>query len=168
MNGKRAKSVTLETARWKLASIWFPGVGIIYVLMVLQSMGGIYGQDIGKAWAWCLPNTIPTLGLMLSVFTAYALISRSMEDTMTVRLPFYRLTMYISIFYIANVFVVIVAAPYSALQSANDSADLVGALQQANFWLGPLQGLAAASLAALFFTKADEAESQTTPNGRDK
>jgi hypothetical protein len=146
----------LESARWRLATAWFSGAAIFILVLVGQSMGGQFGTTVNDAWAWALPNIIPTLGLMISIFAAYATLSTAEADTLTVRKPFYRLTLALSIFYILNLILVVVGAPFAVGWNGDGGGKQpIDVLHTSNFWLGPMQGLAAAALGALFFSKAD-------------
>ena len=81
------------------------GSGVVFLLLVAQSLGGLFGNQLEKAWAWAIPNIAPTLSLMVSVFAAYALVATAEEDRYRV-LTFFRLSYGLSIFYILNVVVV--------------------------------------------------------------
>ena len=149
--------IMLEVARARLATVWFVGSGVVFLLLVAQSLGGMFGSQLEKAWAWAIPNIAPTLSIMVSVFAAYALVAVAEEDKYRVRKTFFNLAYGLSIFYILNLIVVIAAAPFAA--TANGAAAVahpVDVLHTSNFWLGPLQGLTAAALAALFFTKTEK------------
>src|SRR3712207_5453722 len=106
--------VSLESVRARLALIWFSGCGIVFVMLVGQSLGGLFGDQLEKAWGWAIPNIAPTLSLMISVFAAYALIPSDEVDKMKVRQTFSRLASGLSVFYLINVAIVIIAAPFTA------------------------------------------------------
>lgn len=154
---------SLESARGRLAAVWFAGSGTVFLILVAQSLGGIYAGELDKAWAWALPTIVPTLSLMISVFASYALISEAEEDIYTVRKNFLLIAMSLSVFYIGNVIIVVAAAPFSLSSTASPDGNVTDILHISNFWLGPLQGLTAASLAALFFTKSDNKKSALSP-----
>lgn len=154
----RPKLVSLDSVRWKLALIWFPLCGLAFLLLIGQSMGGVYGKDLQRAWGWALPNFLPTLALMVSVFAADALRAQS-ETTILVRRNFFLLSASLSIFYLLILMTSILIGP--ALQSFNPSgeggvASRIELLETSNIWLGPLQGLVIASIGVLFFLKEDE------------
>ena len=146
--------IPLETARSRLATVWFGSSAVLFIILVGQSLGGLFGDQMEKAWAWALPNIAPTLSLMISVFAAYALVADADVDKQRVRVVFFRLSFALSIFYVLNLIIVIVAAPL-AVYHGGVASHPVDVLHAANFWLGPLQGFTAAALAALFFTKTD-------------
>lgn len=148
--------ISLEVVRARLAAVWFIGSALVFLLLVVQSLGGLFGDQLDKVWAWAIPNIAPTLSLMVSVFTAYALIADAEEDRYKVRRTFFNLSFGLSIFYVLNVLVVIGAAPFRVQSGPGLGAHPVDVMHTSNFWLGPLQGLTAAALAALFFTKSDK------------
>ncbi len=146
--------IRLETARWRLAVIWFPGCGLLFLILVAQSIGGAYGDQLQRAWGWALPNFLPTLALMVSVFAADALNPLS-ETASYVRKNFCYLAIGLSIFYILVILISLVTQPLAG--EINDAPDLITArlelLEMSNMWLAPLQGLVVASLGLLFFLK---------------
>lgn len=104
----------LEHARCRLAVIWFPCGGLIFLKLIAQSIGGAYGDQIQRAWSWALPNFLPTLALMVSVFAADAL--RPPSNTPTyVRKNFCYLATGLSIFYIFVILISILAQPFAAI-----------------------------------------------------
>ena len=149
--------IRLEKARWRLAVIWFSSCGLIFLILVAQSIGGAYGDQLQRAWGWALPNFLPTLALMVSVFTADALTPLSGAATY-VRKNFCYLAIGLSIFYILLILISLVAQPL--VGEIIDAPDLITArlkfLEMSNMWLAPLQGLVIASLGVLFFLKEGE------------
>src|SRR3712207_4831062 len=130
--------VSLETVRGRLALIWFGGWAGGFVMLVGQSVGGVFGDPLEKTWAWAIPNIAPTLSLMISVFAAYAVIPSDEVDRMQVRTTFFKLAFGLSIFYLINVVVVIVAAPFTSDTAGAGTLRPVDVLHTSNFWLGPL------------------------------
>ena len=131
----------LETARWRLATLWFSGAGLIFLILVGQSMGNVFESTVNDAWAWALPNIVPTLGLMISILTVYATITDAETDRFTVRKPFYRLTAALSVFYLINLTIVIAGAPLVIHWGGGGGVKTpIDVLHTSNFWLGPLAG----------------------------
>ena len=143
--------IPLESVRARLALLWFAGSGVLFLLLVGQTLGGIFQDRIDKAWGWAIPNIAPTLSLMVSVFAADALSAG--EDKFNVSKVFSTLSFGLSAFYLLNLIIVVIAAPYSVGEEAAIGSHPVDVMQISNFWLGPLQGLAAGAIGALFFTK---------------
>lgn len=149
--------ISLEKVRWRLALVWFPVSGVIFLLLIGQSIGGVYGDQLQRAWGWALPNFLPTLALMVSVFAADALRSE-IDSSIVVRRNFYILSLALSAFYLLTLLVAILAQPALQLLDKKTEGGIVvrmELLETSNIWLGPLQGLVIASIGVLFFLKED-------------
>lgn len=147
--------LALETARWRLATIWFSGSALIVIVLILQSLFDVYGGHVQEVWGWALPNFAPTLSLMMGVFAASALAQDAPTDTMEVRAPFYRLAAGLSVFHLLCMLLVIGVQPLLPARTVGDGPpDIMRGFVVSNLFLGPLQGLVAAALGALFFSKS--------------
>ena len=133
--------MTVGAARRRLAVIWFAGAGALFLILFLQSVFGLYGDRLDEAWRWFLPNVLPTLTLMVSVFVAEV---RSGEPASreTDRF-FYRLALTLSVAYLAVVALTLLLSRVSAYPPLE-------LLSLSNLWLGPLQGVAGGALGAFF------------------
>jgi hypothetical protein len=147
--------ISLERARWRLAIIWFPGCALLFVLLVLQSMGGAYGSELQRVWGWALPNFLPTLALMVSVFAADAL--KPSAGGLIVRRHVLNLSVGLSLFYLFMLLLTIFAQPLIMTYSGNTAIERVEMLETSNLWLGPVQGLVVVALGVLFFLKEEDA-----------
>ena len=143
--------VTLDVARWRLALIWFPSCGLLFFLLVLQSLGGAFEGDLQRAWGWALPNFLPTLSLMLSVFAADAL--HKTESEIRVRKTFLTLSVWLSIFYLVTLLFTVLSQPIVLFYNPDAAFSRIEMLETSNLWLGPLQGLVVVALGVLFFLK---------------
>lgn len=124
-----------------LAAIWFAGSALIGGVVIAQCIAGKYGDSVSEAIGWLLPTIMPTLSLMIAVFASEALTGG--EGKRDVESFMFWLTAAISIFYLVLVSATVFGAPFAR----------VGPLQlmkTSNLWLGPVQGLAAASLGVFF------------------
>jgi len=158
------KLISLETARWRLARVWFIASGIVFVTLVAQSVGTVYEGRLQSAWGWALPNFVPTLALMVSVFAADALRPYDAAHELKVREPFFKLSMGLSIFYLIILFATILAEPLFLTFRSDPNTSPVQLLEISNLWLGPLQGLVVAALGVLFFLKEEgPGRAQKTP-----
>jgi hypothetical protein len=145
----------LETARWRLGTVWFAGAGLIISMLVIQSVAGVYEDRVQAVWSWVLPNLVPTLSLMVGVFAGAALQEEAESDRMRVRRAFYRLAIGLSVFHLTCVLVTLLVQPFiPALQGFEGQIDPRRSFEVSNLWLGPLQGLVAAVLGTLFFSKS--------------
>jgi hypothetical protein len=149
----RVPMIPLETARWRLATVWFGGAGLIATILAVQSLFNVYGEKIPQVWGWALPNIVPTLSLMLGVCAGAAVSEESESDSMRVRLPFFWLSLGLSCFHLLCVAAVILAGPMLPSRTPEQEFDPLHAFVLSNLWLGPLQGLVAAAVGALFFSK---------------
>lgn len=144
------RSMRLYAARWRLALVWFPCSGLFILLLVLMSLNGAFGALTQQLWGWALPNLLPTLALMISVFAANAL-TPAEEETASVRRNFWLLSMALSIFYIALLFAPLLTP---ALKDVAPTPNVrMAALEMSNMWLGPVQGLLVMVMGVLFFSK---------------
>lgn len=141
----------LDRARWGLALAWFPASALLFVLLMAFSL---FHQDLlaerQRFWGWGLPSFLPTLMLMISVFAADALVNTS-SSTVRVRKNFYQLALGLSIFYHLVLLAILLVMPASV--AARDGAVLIEEYEETSIFLGPLQGLVAAALGVLFFSK---------------
>lgn len=160
------QTLPLETARWRLALLWFPGSGLIFLILIAQSLGGAYGSELQRAWGWALPNFLPTLALMISVFAADAMRAPGETDAV-VRRNFAFLALALSAFYLLVLFVSV--AGQVIFMSYNSTDELVERrltlLEISNYWLAPLQSLVVAAIGTLFFLKEENKSSDQTNEG---
>jgi hypothetical protein len=152
--------VPLEHARWSLARLWFIASAIIFLLLVAQSVGGTYEGNLQTAWGWALPNFVPTLALMVSVFAADALRPYSDAPPSQVREPFYKLSLGLSVFYLFALLATILSEPIFLYARQGEKVTAIDLLQVSNLWLGPLQGVVVAALGVLFFLKDEERKTE--------
>lgn len=144
-------TISLSEARWKLAKIWFPFAGAVVLLLALQSIMGMYGEDIHRAFGWALPNFLPTIALMISVFGQDALVDDPKIAIKTrVKTRFLKLTSYLSIFYVVAFLIPLAAAPFQT------DLNPIEAMEIANIWLGATQSLVVAAIGVLFFTREEK------------
>lgn len=144
----------LETARWRLAAIWFPAGGLIFLILIVQTIGGVFGSDPQRAFSWALPNFLPTLALMISVFAADAL-KPAEGQARFVRRPFCNLAFWLSVFYLLVVLISLFGPTFSpqVAGAPDPTAARFDFMETSNVWLAPLQGLVVAALGVLFFLK---------------
>jgi len=127
--------IPLETARWRLATVWFGGGAVIATILAVQSLFNVYGDKVPQVWGWALPNIVPTL----------------------------RLSLGLSCFHLFCVTTVILAGPILPSRAPEQEFDLLHSFVISNLWLGPLQGLVAAALGVLFFSKAAKSKEGASP-----
>lgn len=138
---RSAPTLPLEDARTRLATVWFIGAGLIFLVLVVQSILGKYSGQLQEVWSWFVPTVVPSLALMLGVIGADAL--RTSTDERRVKLPFFRLSHALSTFYLFVLTLTVLLEPFS--QTPGLQLFILS-----NYWLSPLQGLVVAAMGVLF------------------
>jgi len=138
--------LSLETSRRRLAVLWFAGAAVPFVTLLAQTLLGRYGKEAEQAWGWLLPTVVPTLSLILGVLAVSA--NKPPRADLVVDRFFYRLSWWLSAVYLATVAATLFVQPLTSWAPL----DL---MLRSNLWLGPMQGLVAATLAAFFFRPHD-------------
>lgn len=132
-------------AKKKIASFWFVFCGIIFVLMIVQSLNGKFEDKVSEAWGWIFPSILPTLSLILGVFLID--IKNSFIKKKTIDIFYYRLTLGLSFFYLFTVLSILLSQPLIG-------KPIISLMKESNIFLGPIQGLVNVSM-GLFFIKND-------------
>jgi cobalamin synthase len=138
--------LSLETSRRRLAVLWFAGAAVSFVTLLAQTLLGRYGKESEQAWGWLLPSVVPTLSLIIGVLAVSA--NKPPRADLVVDRFFYRLSWWLSAVYLATVAATLFVQPLTRWAPL----DL---MLRSNLWLGPMQGLVAAALAAFFFRPPD-------------
>ena len=136
--------VPLDSARNRLASLWLGAAGLIFLILVIQSLLLVYGSFVQEVWGWILPTVMPTLGMIVTVLGYTALDPRSGEAV--VRKSFLTVAFWLSFTYLLLIIVTVLIQPFSA-------ANPVDLMRMSNLWLGPFQGVVASALGVLFVSK---------------
>jgi hypothetical protein len=144
---KRDQLVLLDEVRMKLARIWLIGSGVIFFIIVFQSLRHAYGGLTQEAWGWFLPTILPSLGLIITVLTYTAF--DPMTSALVVRLTFVQIAGWLSVSYLFTVLLTILMQPFAGPKPE----DAIALMRTSNLWLGPLQGLTASALGVLFASK---------------
>lgn len=165
-NNHAVNMVALEHARWRLGTVWFLGSGVVFILLVIQSLTGAYGERTQGVWGWALPNFLPTLMLMLGVFAGTALTDEAESDRMRVRNSFLILATGLSAFHLLCLLLTLLIQPFIPALSNGTVRDPMEIFETSNLWLGPMQGLVGGAIGALFFSKAQDKgqAANTAPN----
>ena len=138
--------IPMGKCKRRLAMVWFVGAGILFLLLVLQSILGRYGDRVNEAWAWFLPTVLPTLSLIIAVLASEAINrqarSRYIDSFM------YRLALSLSIAYL----IVVSGTFFLKYFSTWSQLEL---MRISNLWLGPMQGMVAAGIGIFFVREED-------------
>jgi hypothetical protein len=143
--------IPMKVCRKRLTVVWFTGAGIVCAIFFGQTIGNRYLDHVSEAWGWLLPAIMPSLSLMVYVWSRAATIE---TDAHRVDRFVFRLAMTLSVCYLLVLIVTILVQPIVA-PTATEALQL---MNKSSLFAGPLQGLAAASLGAFFFRKNSEPE----------
>jgi hypothetical protein len=159
---RSAETLLLETAQARLAAVWFIGAAIPFVLLVAQSILGRYQDSVSEVWGWFVPSVGPTLGLILGVMGATALIDvrKAESPQREVKLSFFKLAFWLSIAYLTILTLTLLLEPLSSLHG-------IKLYNVANYWLGPAQTLVVAAITVLF-TSQRKSERPESPGDAKK
>ena len=134
--------VPMTESKKRLAIVWFIGGGLIFFVLIMQTLLGHYGDKAKEAWAWFMPTIVPTLSRITSGVIVSGPLGKSLE-TETVDQFAYRLSFVLSIFYLIVVSFTILISPFSTMPPLE-------LMKLSNLWLAPIQGIVSAALAAFF------------------
>jgi hypothetical protein len=154
----RIQTLDLRVARSRLALVWFPLSGAIFLLLVVQTtFANTYAGQDQAVWGWALPNFMPTLALTGSVFAANALEARNREKAV-VRMFFFRLAFGLSVFYFVVLFMVLLGPAFAQVVTGDAATveDRLSVMERSSVFLGPLQSLVVLVIGALFFLKEEK------------
>ena len=148
--------ISTRTCKRRLAILWFVGGLALFLLLVFQSIFGQYVDKVEEAWAWFLPNIMPTLSLIIGVLVLDATAAGG-KDKQIERFIF-QLAFGLSAVYLALVGLIPLVQPFT------DSSPFE-LMKRSSLWLGPLQGLVLAAL-GVFFVKGERGgrKAKTTSN----
>jgi hypothetical protein len=143
--------IPLDDVRTRFAWAWLIGAGLMFLLLVLQSLMHVYADPTGdktpEVWGWFLPTIMPSLGLIITVLT-YTALDPNMTGAV-VRKSYVPVAFWLSVVYLATVLLTVLIQPFSA----KTAAEAVNMMRTSNLWLGPFQGIVASALGILFVTK---------------
>lgn len=128
----------------RLAIVWLAGAGAAFLLVLAQTVGGTYGEQSGKAWAWLVPAVVPTVSLIVGVIIAQG---KQPETGITVSSMAYNLSWWLSVIYLSLVFLTPLLEPLAGTKNPLDF------LAASAAWLGPVQGLVGIALGGFFVAR---------------
>lgn len=140
-----SKRVPVSNCQRILAGVWFGGAGLAFVVLLVQTLRGVYGGQTQRAWGWFLPTVLPTLSLIAGVVASDALASA--KET-TVSSLVYNLSLWLSVFYVLLVLTTFVVQPFSSTP--------IAVMETSHLWLGPVQGLVGSVLGVFFVSRKTE------------
>ncbi|MGP1677545.1 MAG: hypothetical protein ACTS6J_10360 [Burkholderiales bacterium] len=139
-----AASLPLAYCKRRLAITWLIGAGLPFLLLVVQTLIGHYGDTAQQVWSWFLASVTPTIGLIVAVLATEAL--QQVAGDRPVDAFFYRLSLGLSIFYLLLIWLVLLITPVSPV-------GLPQMIQDSAAWLGAMQGFVTAALGVFYVKK---------------
>ncbi len=130
--------IAKRIAQSRLLILWGISGLVLISLMIARTLGNKFGHLVNDAWSWFLPTILPTLSLMVTVSIA------QQTDDKQSSLFLYQLAFIISVFYLLLVLFTILNPVENQFSNPLDLMKL------SNLWLGPIQGLVAATLGVFF------------------
>ena len=145
MASRRPPTIPWVRSKHRLALLWFIGSALILTLVFLLTILGGDSFLMRETWSWLLPMLMPTLLLIVGALVAEPGGGRQKKnaDRFT-----YRASFGLSLAYLVTIAMVLLLAPFS-------QGGLLEQMKLSNLWLGPFQGLVAASLGAFFIRTGD-------------
>lgn len=134
--------ITMTPSKRKLAIAWCIGVGLIFFVLLIQTLLGHYGDKAKEAWAWFLPSILPTFSLIISGVVVSGPLGKELETKTVDRFAF-QLSLALSICYLIVVSLTIFISPFLTLPPLE-------LMNMSNLWLAPMQGFVSAALAVFF------------------
>ena len=150
------KKITLFAGKKKLATLWMIFSSILFTILLVQSFGDNFGDDVDEAWGWLFQNILPSLSLIVSVLV---IDSKNKTKSRKVDLFYFRLSKYLSIAYLTTILITVLAEPF-----ATDIADVspLQFLKKSSLWLAPFQGIVTSALGIFFIKKSDSDDEEST------
>ncbi len=141
MNGR----VLISACQRQLAGVWLIGCGLIFLLMLGQTLGGKYGGQVDKAWSWFIPTVLPILSIIVGAVAYEA--RREPQSVTADRLAFH-LSVGLSLSYLLLVIATVLFQPLSRMTPLE-------LMSVSNLWLGPVQGLVGIVVGVFFASRGN-------------
>ena len=125
-------------AEWLLLMTWGVGAIVVFVVLLIQHMGGAFGSDASRAWGWYTATALPALSLLTGSFIADGGRNEQIDKAA------FKFVLAVSLFYLV---ILVLASMRYAFQSSHTALDV---LADSSVFLGPVQGLVSLSLGRLF------------------
>jgi hypothetical protein len=132
--------MTVGRSRAILGVFWIAGTAPIMLILSIQTIIGVYGEEWQLPWSWVSPLVFPNLSLIIAVWTIEepntperVIRSRTLLIT----------TMMLSVFYLINIYAVLLVGRYSDISIR----DIMSA---SSWYLLPFQALVTGALGKFF------------------
>lgn len=141
----KTEKIEFNSAKKKIATLWFLLVCLIFVLMFIQTLMGKYENKVSEAWGWLFPSVLPTLSLILTVFIFD--IKNPQNQAMRVDRFYFRLVYFLSFFYLVLILFILLLQPVTG-------KPIIFLMKDSSIYLGPFQGIISGSMGLFFVKKA--------------
>lgn len=131
-------SLSVQTAKKRLALIWFGGAAVLFVFVFALSLNS---PVAGAVWSWFLPTVMPNLSLIVGVWVADARAGDTSDQTSDSFM--YWLAAGLSGFYLLLIAALFLSHPFAA-------QGLTAWLQASQLWLAAVQSLASLAMGAFY------------------
>jgi hypothetical protein len=151
-------SLLLRQARTGLIRLWLPFGGLLFLIVIAQSIGNVFQDQFGGLWLWLLVTMLPTLSLVflsLGVPVAELLTDQKTIRVVTVRSDHFKVARWCSWGYLALVLLTIFVQPV-ARDMAGEDARAIEVLNHSYWWLVPAQTFTCLSILLVYFTRQAE------------
>jgi hypothetical protein len=142
-------NLPIEKCQRHLAFLWLTGSGVVFVVVLIQSLAGLFGSQVGDVWNWLLPNVVPTVSIIIGTLAAGAFQVRSAA---TVDRFVFRVAVALSFFYLVLLLGTILS---SGGLTAISTTALLG---RSKYWIAPVQGLLGIALGVFFVSRKSPSE----------
>lgn len=115
--------ITRQSAKIKLTNLWFFSSAILAILITIQIFAGKYGEQIDEILAWLFYSITPILSIIISVLIADGKNSKLRNKEF--ERHFFRITIWLSLFYIVFLFATILVEPFSLQYAELSSFDII-------------------------------------------
>lgn len=143
--------MTMTKGKYIIGGLWGIGFLVLFILMTIQTINGVYIDRTQEAWEWFTPNILPTIGLIVGVliadWTKPAQTAEESENPVLINPLMVGITFILSLAHLAILLIVILIA---ANKTPLD--EIFNSLKSANLPLGAIQGLVTLTL-GIFFKK---------------
>lgn len=130
----------MQTARRRLAVVWFSGAGVCFVVLLFISFFASLANP-ARLWEWFLPAIVPNLSLIIGVLVYTqrqpAAVERRADEFL------YRLALWLSLLYVLLLLLPLVFFPATG-KSLPELLDI------SSLWLAAIQGLVTGVMGAFF------------------
>ncbi|RYG52873.1 MAG: hypothetical protein EOO01_05805 [Chitinophagaceae bacterium] len=148
-------NISIVSARSKLLYIWMTGAGILFLVLMIQTLNGTFEKTTEEGmesfsqqvWGWFIPMIFPTITLMLGTLTLN--FTKQEDARLKVNPRTFFICLGISVFYILLLLIHVLGWP------AFRATDPLKVFNTANFYLAPIQSIVVLLIGIIFLKKGE-------------